>query len=464
MSRGSVGGGDAASRPRDGGQPRDHGQPRGSGQRRDAVPRASVAELVEGLFGGPPAFRLTAYDGSATGPADAAIGWHLAAEEGLRYLVTSPGDLGVARAYLTDTLQFTGFHPGDPYEGFKALKAQDLRRPAAREIPGLLRSLGWSRLWPPPPPDIEMLPRWRRAAESLREPGGRRARAIAHHYDVSNAFYERVLGPSMAYTCGCYASPDESLEEAQERKFDLVARKLGLRPGMSLLDVGCGWGGMVRHAAARYGVRALGVTLSAWQAEWAQRRLEEEGLAGLAEVRHLDYRRAPSGPFDAISSIGLTEHIGARHYPTYFAELARRLRPGGRLLNHCITRPRDENPRPEPFTDRYVFPDGELANVGRIISAASNAALETVHVEDLRLSYAYTLRDWCANLVAHWDFCVGEVGLPTAKVWGAYMAGSRLGFEQNWFQLHQVLFARPGPGGAPGYPLRPDWEVRADQG
>ena len=423
--------------------------------------RMPVATLIEALFGGPPsAFRITAYDGSATGPTDAPIRWHIASEEGLRYLASAPGDLGVARAYLTDQLTFEGFPPGDPYEGFKALKTQDLHRPPLREIPGLLRGLGWSRLNPPPPPDIENVPRWRRTAESLREPAGRRAKAIAHHYDVSNAFYELVLGPSMTYTCACYASPEESLEAAQERKYALVAGKLGLRPGMTLLDVGCGWGGMVRFAAKEYGVRALGVTLSKAQADWAQDRILAEGLGGLAEVRHLDYRAAPDGPYDAISSIGLTEHIGVRHYPAYFTELARRLRPGGRLLNHCITRPNEQQAvRPEPFTDRYVFPDGELAPVTRVAAAGTSAGLEIAHVENLRMSYAYTLRNWCANLVAHWDDCVAEVGTPTAKVWGAYMAGSRLGFELNWFQLHQVLFAKAGPDGAPGYPLRPDWSA-----
>ena len=434
------------------------GHSRGTSSGAPSGSRISVADLLEVLFDGPPPFRVTAYDGSATGPADAAIGWHVASEEGLRYLVTSPGDLGIARAYLTDTLQFTGFHPGDPYAAFRLLKTQDLRRPPLRELPGLLRRLGWERLSPPPPPDIEALPRWRRAAESLREPAGRRAKAIAHHYDVSNAFYERVLGPSMTYTCACYARPDESLEAAQERKYELVAGKLGLRPGMTLLDVGCGWGGMVRHAAKEYGVRALGVTLSRQQADWAQARIERDGLAGLAEVRFLDYREAPAGPYDAISSIGLTEHIGVRHYRAYFAELTARLRPGGRLLNHCITRARaDERPRPEPFTDRYVFPDGELAPVSAVVEAGMSAGLEVAHAENLRMSYAYTLRDWCANLVEHWDACVAEVGVPTAKVWGAYMAGSRLGFELNWFQLHQVLFARAEGDGVPGYALRPDW-------
>src|SRR5215468_9144198 len=158
---------------------------------------------------------------------------------------------------------------------------------------------------------------------------GRDASAISHHYDVSNTFYEWVLGPSMAYTCACYPEPTTTLEQAQDYKFDMVARKLALQPGMRLLDVGCGWGGMVMHAAREYGVRALGVTLSKQQAEWAQKAIAEAGLSELAEVRHLDYRDVSDGDFDAVSSIGLTEHIGKANLPSYFSSLYAKLRPGG---------------------------------------------------------------------------------------------------------------------------------------
>ena len=191
---------------------------------------------------------------------------------------------------------------------------------------------------------------------------------------MSNRFYSMVLGPSMAYTCAVYPRAGASLEEAQATKFDLVCRKLGLSPGMRLLDVGCGWGGMVRHAAREYGVRALGVTLSAQQSEWAKSAIDREGLGDLAEVRHLDYRDVLESGYDAVSSIGLTEHIGVRHYPAYFSFLRGRLRPEGRLLNHCITRPHNHNRRQEigQFLDRYVFPDGELTGAG-----GSSARLRT---------------------------------------------------------------------------------------
>ncbi|MDQ1732867.1 MAG: cyclopropane-fatty-acyl-phospholipid synthase, partial [Pseudonocardiales bacterium] len=282
--------------------------------------------------------------------------------------------------------------------------------------------------------------------------------AIHHHYDVSNAFYEKVLGPSMAYTCAVFPKPDASLEEAQEEKFDLVARKLGLEPGMRLLDIGCGWGGMVRHAATHYGVKAVGITLSAEQAKWAQSEIERQGLTGLAEVIHGDYRDAPGHDYDAVSSIGLLEHVGVGNYPSYFGFVRDKLRDGGRLLNHCITRP-DNKQRALPgfFIDRYVFPDGELTGSGRIISEAQDAGLEVRHEENLREHYALTLKYWCENLERNWDACVADVGEATARVWGLYMAGSRLGFETNGIQLHQVLAVKVGPGGDASFPLRPTW-------
>jgi cyclopropane-fatty-acyl-phospholipid synthase len=267
----------------------------------------------------------------------------------------------------------------------------------------------------------------------------------------------------MAYTCACYPTEDATLEQAQFNKFDLVARKLALKPGMRLLDVGCGWGGMVMHAAREYGVQALGVTLSAEQAAWAQRAIKEAGLSDLAEVRHLDYRDVPETGFDAVSSIGLTEHIGKAQLPGYFAFLYGKLRPEGRLLNHCITRP--DNTGPARVTDgfiyRYVFPDGELEGPGYLMSLMHDAGFEVRHAENLREHYAKTLRAWCVNLDEHWDEAVAEVGEGTARVWRLYMAGSRVGFERNQIQLHQMLAVRLGAGGESGMPLRPDWEPPA---
>jgi cyclopropane-fatty-acyl-phospholipid synthase len=233
-----------------------------------------------------------------------------------------------------------------------------------------------------------------------------------------------------------------------------VAQKLALEPGMRLLDVGCGWGGMVMHAAAEHGVKALGVTLSRNQAEWAQAEIERRGLGGLAEVRHCDYRDAPESQFDAISSIGLTEHIGRANLRDYFASLHTRLRPEGRLLNHCITQPRTPVKRLDPFIARYVFPDGQLEAVGLIISEMNDAGFEVRHEENLREHYALTLHAWGRNLVEHWDEAVAEVGIGRARVWRLYMAACALGFERDNIQLHQMLGVRLTGHGGSGFPLR----------
>jgi cyclopropane-fatty-acyl-phospholipid synthase len=309
----------------------------------------------------------------------------------------------------------------------------------------------------PPPQEVILSRRWLTGRLHSKT---RDAKAISHHYDVSNQFYEWVLGPSMAYTCACYPDENATLEEAQANKFDLVARKLGLSDGMRLLDVGCGWGGMVIHAAREYGVKALGVTLSAQQAAWAQAAIEREGLSKLAEVRHMDYRDVRETGFDAVSSIGLTEHIGKRNLPSYFSFLYSKLKVGGRMLNHCITRPNDIEPpiRKNGFINRYVFPDGELEGPGYLISLMHDTGFEVRHEENLREHYAKTLEAWGANLDAHWNEAVREVGLGNARVWRLYMAGSRLGFDRNHIELHQVLGVRLAANGASGMPLRPDWE------
>ncbi|MCV7347750.1 class I SAM-dependent methyltransferase [Mycolicibacterium rhodesiae] len=418
-----------------------------------------LAEILE-IFtaGGELPLKFTAYDGSSAGPQDAELGLDLLTPRGTTYLATAPGDLGLARAYVSGDLEMQGVHPGDPYDLLRALSHQlDFKRPPARVLVDIVRSIGIEHLKPIAPPPQEALPRWRRVAEGLRHSKKRDADAIHHHYDVSNTFYEWVLGPSMTYTCACYPSADATLEEAQENKYRLVFEKLKLKPGDRLLDVGCGWGGMVRYAA-KHGVKAIGVTLSREQAAWAQKAIAEQGLADLAEVRHSDYRDVLESGFDAVSSIGLTEHIGVANYPAYFGFLRSKLRVGGLLLNHCITRPDNKATTTGGFIDRYVFPDGELTGSGRIITEAQDAGLEVLHEENLRHHYAMTLRDWCRNLVEHWDEAVDEVGLATAKVWGLYMAGSRLGFETNVVQLHQVLAVKlDEKGGDAGLPLRPWW-------
>ena len=422
--------------------------------------RLTLAEILEILTAGDAVpMKFTAYDGSSSGPDDAEVGLDLRTPRGTTYLATSPGELGLARAYVSGDVEPTGVHPGDPYDLLRALTAKlSFKRPSTRVLANIVRSIGLEHLMPIAPPPQEALPRWRRIAEGLRHSKSRDADAIHHHYDVSNTFYEYVLGPSMTYTCATYTAAGDTLEDAQENKYRLVFEKLRLQPGDRLLDVGCGWGGMVRYAA-RHGVKTIGVTLSKEQAEWAQKAIAEQGLSDLAEVRHGDYRDVRESGFDAVSSIGLTEHIGVQNYPSYFRFLKSKMRTGGLILNHCITRPDNRSGASAGgFIDRYVFPDGELTGSGRIITVAQDVGLEVVHEENLRHHYALTLRDWCRNLAENWEAAVAEVGLPTAKVWGLYMAGSRLGFETNVVQLHQVLAVKlDAKGGDGGLPLRPWW-------
>jgi cyclopropane-fatty-acyl-phospholipid synthase len=417
-----------------------------------------LAEVFEQIAGHGARVAFAAYDGSTAGPADADITIMVKSPVAVSYLAQAPGALGLARAYVSGHLDVDG----DMYVALARTTAQRLDVGLGEKL-RLVRALGGLKTLvprvPPPPQEVRVNRRW---LAGRRHTPDRDASAISHHYDVSNTFYEWVLGPSMAYTCACYPAQDATLEQAQFRKFDLVARKLALRPGMRLLDVGCGWGGMVMHAARQFGTRALGVTLSAEQAAWAQRAIKENGLSDLVEVRHMDYRDVPEAGFDAVSSIGLTEHIGKTHLPGYFAFLFSKLRPQGRLLNHCITRPDNSSPARVTggFIYRYVFPDGELEGPGYLASVMNDAGFEIRHEENLREHYAKTLAAWCANLDAHWDEAVAEVGEGTARVWRLYLAGSRLGFERNVVQLHQILGVKPDEDSTSGMPLRPDWEPR----
>jgi len=417
----------------------------------------ALAEVFE-RFAGPDApVAFQAYDGSQVGAADSPVTITVKSPAAVSYLAQAPGAMGLARAYVAGQLDVDG----DMYTALSRLtRVQRVQLSAAEKL-NLLRALGgpkvlWPRI-PPPPQEVRVNRRW---LAGRRHSRGRDASAISHHYDVSNTFYEWVLGPSMAYTCACYPTPDATLEQAQAVKFDMVARKLALKPGMRLLDVGCGWGGMVMHAAREYGVKALGVTLSAQQAAWAQVAIKERGLSDLAEVRHLDYRDVSETDFDAVSSIGLSEHIGKAQLPGYFAFLYGKLVPGGRLLNHCITRPNNTGPShvSTGFIYRYVFPDGELEGPGYLMSLMHDAGFEVRHSENLREHYAKTLAAWCKNLDAHWDEAVAEVGEGTARVWRLYMAGSQVGFDQNVVELHQMLGVKLTADGSARMPLRPDWE------
>jgi cyclopropane-fatty-acyl-phospholipid synthase len=393
-----------------------------------------------------------AYDGSSVGTVGADVVLELRTPLGLQYIAGSPNQLGLARAFVSGALEIHG----DAYEALRRLYPLPLDHVSWSDRARLGRAFASAALARPEPPALEQRLSGRRHSKR------RDAEAIEHHYDVSNRFYRWVLGPSMAYTCAVFNSHDASLEEAQEEKFDLVCRKLGLEPGMRLLDVGCGWGGMVLHAVKNYGVTAIGATLSRQQAQWAQEAIADAGLSGRAEVRFSDYRDVPEGNFDAVSSIGLTEHIGRANYASYFRFLYGKLRPGGRMLNHTITRPDGADPShyKRSFINRYIFPDGELSAPGLVMSEMNDAGFEVRHQENFREHYAKTLAFWSRNLEEHWDEAVDEAGLSLSRTWRLYLAASRLGFELNTIQLHQTLGVRLHEGGRSDMPLRYTFDRR----
>jgi cyclopropane-fatty-acyl-phospholipid synthase len=386
-----------------------------------------LQELLETVLGTDVPVRVTVYDGSAIGPLDAPSAVHIRTPDAIHRIVTGRGgELGFARAYVAGDIEIEGdifaiVGLKDAIGGIRP-HVKTMRLAAAALGVKDLRGLLALRPLPPPPEEVRL--------HGRRHTRRRDARAITAHYDVSNDFYRWVLGPSYTYSCAVFAHPDDSLEVAQANKYDLICRKLGLAPGMRLLDLGCGWGGMVLHAARHYDVRAVGVTISHAQAELAHKRVVDAGLVDQVEIRIQDYRDIHDGPYDAISSIGMFEHVGLARLDDYFGGIERLLAPGGRLLNHAIARPAGQRERlaPNTFINRYVFPDGELVEVGKVISAIQGHGLEVRHSEGLREHYARTLRKWVANLEAHWDDAVREVGAPRARIWRLYMAGTALAY------------------------------------
>jgi cyclopropane-fatty-acyl-phospholipid synthase len=262
---------------------------------------------------------------------------------------------------------------------------------------------------------------------------------------VGNDFYALVLGPSMVYSCAVWEDEGTGLDAAQTAKLDLVCRKLGLRPGMRLLDVGCGWGSLALHAAENYGADVVGVTLSTEQALFARKRVVQGGLSDRVQIRVQDYRELDDGPFDAITSIGMAEHVGRAHIPAYATHLSGLLRPGGRLLNHAIAWNAGETSwEADSFIARYVFPDGELLGLAEMVTALEATGLEVLDVEALRRHYALTLRAWVHRLEDHWDHAVAATTEGRARVWRLYMTATALAFEAGTMGVNQILTQKPG--------------------
>jgi cyclopropane-fatty-acyl-phospholipid synthase len=411
--------------------------------------RMTVAAAIERIVGPDFPVALRAFDDSSLGLPDAPTTLVIRSPDAIRRILTAPGELGLGRAYVAGDLDVEG----DLFFGLTALRDR-IPKLGPSQLAQVARLVGLEALRPLSPPPEEARLHGRRHSKQ------RDAAAIAHHYDVSNDFYRLVLGPSMTYSCAVWPSVDASLEEAQAAKYELICRKLDLQEGSRLLDVGCGWGGMAMHAAREHGVRAVGVTLSRAQVEWAQKAVAEAGLADRVEIRYQDYRDVVDGPFDAISSIGMFEHVGLRNLGVYFDRLYSLLRPGGRLLNHGIARParpgRMRTPariRRRSFIDRYVFPDGELHELGAVVSRMQASGFEVRHLEGLREHYALTLRAWVANLERSWDDAVLEAGEARARIWRLYMAASALNFQAGRTQIHQVLGLKNDA--ASRFPLRP---------
>jgi len=400
--------------------------------------------------------RLRAWDGSLAGPPGTPV-VAVRSRRALRRLLWAPDQLGLGRAYVAGEIDVEG----DVFATFAAVSSvgrlAETGPTAAPTLRERLRLLGFAvRLGavgpePAPPAEEADVSRMGRRHSWVRD-----AAAIAHHYDVGNDFYELVLGPTMVYSCAVWASPDTGLDAAQEAKLDLVCRKLGLTEDSRLLDVGCGWGSLAMHAAGRYGATVVGITLSEEQARLARKRVAEAGLTDRVEIRVQDYRAVDDGPFDAISSVGMAEHVGHAELPRYAARLRDLLRPGGRLLNHAIAW--NAGPTswdPDTFIARYVFPDGELISISTMVGTLESADLEVLDVEALRRHYALTLRAWVQRLEDDWDAAVAATSEGRARVWRLYMAASALAFEEGHMGVNQVLLQRPG-GEQP--PLRrTDW-------
>lgn len=420
--------------------------------------QVTVAErlvpLLERVIGGPLLARVRGWDGSERGPVDAPT-FVVRSPRAIRRLLWQPNELGLGRAYVAGELDIDG----DLYVALGALAPLLASTPAKHGLTASDRGelikaavvLGAVGPPPKPPPEEVALP-------GRRHSRSRDRAAVRHHYDVGNDFYRIVLGPTLVYSCAYWTGSGGTLEDAQRDKLDLVCRKLALQPAQRLLDVGGGWGSLVLHAAQHYGVRAVGITLSGEQAELATKRVAEAGLSDQVEIRVEDYRDVADGPYDAIASVGMAEHVGTEKYARYAGGLYGLLRPGGRLLNHQIARRPGPSHSGPTFISSYVFPDGELAPIGTTISVLEDAGFEVRDVEALREHYARTLRCWVANLDDRWDEAVRLAGEGRARVWRVYMAGSALSFEANRIGVNQVLAVRPTATGASGMPLtRSEW-------
>jgi cyclopropane-fatty-acyl-phospholipid synthase len=353
----------------------------------------------------------------------------------LAHVLRAPGELGLGRAYAAGMIDVDDLDAAlrmvDTFKPPPLSIAQQLRLGVA-----ILRACGLTA--PPRRPSTELKLRGQRHTMA------RDRRAVRHHYDVGNDFFALFLDRSMTYSCAYWKGGATTLEDAQEAKLELVCTKLGLRHGERVLDVGCGWGSFAIHAATVHGVSVLGITLAERQAELARQRVREAGVEDRVEIRVADYRELTEEPFDAITSIGMVEHVGAERIDEYARRLHALLKPDGRLLNHGIAKLQDlDTPDEGPFSERFVFPDGVPLPLSRIILALERAGFATTHVEGLQADYAQTLTHWIERYESRYDEAVRLAGAERARVWRLYLHAARLGFQTNWASIYQVLATRP---------------------
>ncbi|HTE64023.1 MAG TPA: cyclopropane-fatty-acyl-phospholipid synthase family protein, partial [Solirubrobacteraceae bacterium] len=379
-------------------------------------------------------FRIELWDGTevASTTADGPV-FSVRSPVALGHMLRSPGQLGLGRAYVSGALAVDDIDrvlellddytpPPIDAKSKARLAAAAVRAGALTEVPRV--------------PAVELRPQGRRHS-IIRD-----RRAVTYHYDVGNDFFALFLDESMTYSCAVWSRGAKTLEEAQDTKRELVCTKLALKEGERVLDVGCGWGAFPVHAAKRHGVHVTGITLSEPQAERARRRAEEEGVADRVDIRVMDYRELAGERFDAIASIGMVEHVGVSNIDAYAGTLARLLEPGGRLLNHGISRLRYGEPEAGPFSERYVFPDAAPLHLSRVQAALEKTGFETRHVEGFRLDYARTLREWLRRLESNHDEAERIAGPERMRVWEVYLRGARRGFETGFTSIYQVLADR----------------------
>ena len=396
-----------------------------------ATTRPLRRELARALPERPFAIRF--WDGThvpATGTE--AVEFTVRSPRAVAHVLRAPGQLGLGRAHVTGELDVSDLDAiMDVLDGWSPPPLDAAAR--ARLALAALAACG-PRL-PPAVPAAELKPEGRRHSRA------RDARAVRHHYDVGNDFFALFLDASLTYSCGIFSRGATTLEEAQEAKLELICSKLSLAEGDTMLDVGCGWGSFALHAAERHGARVVGITLSREQAEGARRRAAEAGLSDRVEFRVADYRELAGEHFDAVASIGMVEHVGEAQIDRYAQTLAGLLEPGGRLLNHGIARLRHTDAPIGPFSDRYVFPDGEPLQLSRILLALERAGFACDHVEGFAPDYAETLRHWAQRLDDNLDEANRIAGPERVRVWRLYLRAARNGFETGFTSVYQVRCA-----------------------